>query len=354
MADPLSIAGSLDHLSIVITHSVLTLSKLESIVCQQDGLRSQMRWALWHEKKILALLPRLESQKSTLAVMITILNSETQEEAIRSQVTLLAKVDEILEQNRTLAEQLKLLGSETSWDTRSVKFMDNASSIMSRPVSTQSVIYRSASAVFRRPGYLEGPMIMTLSKRNFELDLDQSRVYKRTQDRETDRSSFTTSNAPTSAWSMLSGLSIGDISIVSAFRLPITLKEINKIAPGSIFSGLLMDHQSMEDQTRPEASERSDSRSRAPSKGEKSAGTLAFESDDSDDSNDVAYREPDIQHEGLKSFTIMIVGNSKALKSEMINTFINPNKWFESSSEKDVHIPKRAHYSRNTVRQCAL
>ncbi|KAK1470869.1 hypothetical protein CCUS01_00987 [Colletotrichum cuscutae] len=260
---------------------------------------------------------------------------------------MLAKVDEILEQNRTLAEHLKLLDSEASRDTRSVKFMNDASSIMSRPGSTQGVIYRSPSSVLQRPQPLDGSTIMTLSRRNFELDLGQSRVYKRTQDRETDRSSFTTSNAPTSAWSMLSGLRIGDISIVSAFRLPITLEEINKIAPGSIFSGLLMDHQSMEDQTRPEASERSDSRSRALSKGEKSAGTLAFKPDDSDD---VAYREPDIQHEGLKNFTIMIVGNSKALKSEMINTFLNPNKWFESSSEKDVHIPKRAHYSRNTVR----
>ncbi|KXH27009.1 hypothetical protein CNYM01_09434 [Colletotrichum nymphaeae SA-01] len=344
----------LDHLSIVITHSVLTLSKLESIVCQQDGLRSRMKWALWHEKKILALLPRLESQKSTLAVMVTVLNSETQEEALRSQVTMLAKVDEILEQNRTLAEHLKLLDSEASWDARSVKFMDDVSSIMSRPGSTQGVIYRSPSSVLQRPQPLDGSTIMTLSRKKFELDLGQSRVYQRTQDRETDRSSFTTSHAPTSAWSMLSGLSIGDISIVSAFRLPITLKEINKIAPGSIFSGLLMDHQSMQDQTRPEALERSDSRSRAPSKGEKSAGTLAFNSHDSDDSDDIAYREPDIQHEGLKNFTIMIVGNSKALKSEMINTFINPNKWFEPSSEKDVHIPKRAHYSRNTVRQCAL
>ncbi|KAK1658242.1 hypothetical protein BDP55DRAFT_734236 [Colletotrichum godetiae] len=290
----------LDHLSIVITHSVLTLSKLESIVCQQDGLRSRMKWALWHEKKILALLPRLESQKSTLAVMVTILNSETQEEAVRSQATMLAKVDEILEQNRTLAEQLKLLDSETSWDTRSVKFMDNASSRLSRPVSTQSAVYRPSSAVFRRPQSSEGSMNMTLSKRNFELDLGQSRVYKRTQDRETDRSSFTTSNAPTSAWSMLSGLSIGDISIVSAFRLPLTLKEINKIALGSIFSSLLMDHQSMEDQTRPSQLERSDSLSRAIIRGKRLAGTLALKLDESDD---MAFREPRIQHEGLTTFT---------------------------------------------------
>ncbi|KAK1457737.1 hypothetical protein CMEL01_15720 [Colletotrichum melonis] len=341
----------LDHLSIVVTHSVLTLSKLESIVCQQDGLRSRMKWALWHEKKILALLPRLESQKSTLAVMVIILNSETQEEAIRSQATMLVKVDEILEQNRTLAEHLKLLDSEASWDTRSVKFIDDASSIMSRHGSTQSVIYRSPSPVFRRPQPLDGLTIMTLSRRNFELDLSQSRVYKRTQDCETDRFSLTTSNAPTSAWSMLSGLSIGDISIVSAFRLPITLNQINKIAPGSIFSGLLMDHQSMEDETRPESLERSDSGSRALSKGEKLAGTIAFNSDDSDH---VAYREPGIQQEGLITVTVMIVGNPKALKSEMINTFINPTQWFEPSSEKGVHSPKRAHHSRNTVRYVSL
>ncbi|OHE94964.1 hypothetical protein CORC01_09758 [Colletotrichum orchidophilum] len=66
----------LDHLSIVITHSVLTLSKLESIICQQDGLRSRIRWALWHEKKVISLLPRLESQKSTLALMMTVLNRQ--------------------------------------------------------------------------------------------------------------------------------------------------------------------------------------------------------------------------------------------------------------------------------------
>ncbi|KAK0369496.1 hypothetical protein CLIM01_13146 [Colletotrichum limetticola] len=290
----------LDHLSIVITHSVLTLSKLESIVCQQDGLRSRMKWALWHEKKILALLPRLESQKSTLTVMITLLNSKTQEEASRSQITMLAKVDEILQQNRTLAEQLKLLDNGKSWDTRSVKFMDNASSIISRPVSTQSVIHRSPSAAFRTPESLEGSMIMTLSKRNFELDLGQSRVYKRAQDRETDRSSFTTSNAPTSAWSMLSGLTIGDISTVSAFRLPITLKDINKIAPGSTFSGLLMNYQSMEDQTRSNPFECRDSLSRAPIRDERLAGTLSFKFDES---GDVAYREPEIQQEGLTTFT---------------------------------------------------
>ncbi|KAK1487104.1 uncharacterized protein CCOS01_08901 [Colletotrichum costaricense] len=45
----------------------------------------------------------------------------------------------------------------------------------------------------------------------------------------------------------------------------------------------------------------------------------------------------------------MIVGDSKALNSEMINTFINPTPWLKL--EKDVHIPTRTHYSRYAVRQ---
>ncbi|KXH64386.1 hypothetical protein CSAL01_13463 [Colletotrichum salicis] len=42
----------------------------------------------------------------------------------------------------------------------------------------------------------------------------------------------------------------------------------------------------------------------------------------------------------------MVIGDTAALKSEMINTFINP-----TSSRKHAYIPKGAHYSRNTVRQ---
>lgn len=171
--------------------------------------------------------------------------SETQEEASRAQMTMLAKVDEVLQQNRNLAELLKLLDSEASWDTRSVKFKDTSSLRTRRTIYDQvnrPVSVSSASAISRRPQSLAGSMVMTLSKWNFELILFQSRVYNRTEGREIDRFSFTTSTAPTNGWSMLSGLSIGDISTVSAFRLPITLKDVNRIAPGSTFAVLLAKH----------------------------------------------------------------------------------------------------------------
>ncbi|KAI9162804.1 hypothetical protein HJFPF1_04396 [Paramyrothecium foliicola] len=62
----------LDHFTIVITHSVVTISELEALVCQDNDLKHRLKWA-WNEKKILGLLPRLESQKSSLALMMAIL-----------------------------------------------------------------------------------------------------------------------------------------------------------------------------------------------------------------------------------------------------------------------------------------
>ena len=62
----------IDHLTIVITHAVVTISELEELVCKETDLAYRLRWA-WNEKKVLELLPRLESQKSTLALMVSVL-----------------------------------------------------------------------------------------------------------------------------------------------------------------------------------------------------------------------------------------------------------------------------------------
>ncbi|WAO95582.1 Hypothetical protein NCS54_01321100 [Fusarium falciforme] len=216
----------LDHLSIVITHSVLTISELESIVCPKDGLMHRLRWA-WSEKRVMGLLPRLESQKSSLSLMVAVLQSKSELEARTSHTTLLSKVDEVLQQNEALAHRLQRLEGNLMSDSRSVKFFDDASSIISKRLSflskRQSITITSPSIVARN---------------DFELALERSRVYNRTQLNESDVS-FTSSTAPNAAWSMLSGLSLNDISIVSAFRLPITLDDIDLLAPGSTFSMLL-------------------------------------------------------------------------------------------------------------------
>lgn len=64
---------SLENIAIIMTSAVLTLSKLESLVCQIDGFRGRLRW-VWKEKRVLNLLPRLESQKSSLTLIVGVLH----------------------------------------------------------------------------------------------------------------------------------------------------------------------------------------------------------------------------------------------------------------------------------------
>jgi hypothetical protein len=61
----------LDHLTITFSHCILTLSELESLVCF-DGFMRRLKWT-WEEKKVLRLLPRVESQKTSLLLMMTVL-----------------------------------------------------------------------------------------------------------------------------------------------------------------------------------------------------------------------------------------------------------------------------------------
>lgn len=62
----------INHLSLIITNAVLTLSKLESLICQKDGFQSRLRW-VWIEGKVKSLLPRLESQKTSLTLIFNVL-----------------------------------------------------------------------------------------------------------------------------------------------------------------------------------------------------------------------------------------------------------------------------------------
>ncbi|KAF9776261.1 hypothetical protein IL306_005581, partial [Fusarium sp. DS 682] len=233
----------LDHLSIVITHSVITISELESIICREDSLMNRFRW-VWNEKKVLTLMPRLETQKSSLALMVAVLQSKSQEDANSKHETLLGKMEDVIQQNEDLARRLEKLEGVITSNSRSIRFLDDASSIVSRRLSSVrfkrssiASISRLASMAQQRASIaISSPSI--INKSEFEEELEQSRVYSRTQLNESDIS-FTSSSAPSNAWSMLSGMSLNDISVISAFRLPITVDDIDLLAPGSTFSVLL-------------------------------------------------------------------------------------------------------------------
>ena len=60
----------------------------------------------------------------------------------------------------------------------------------------------------------------------FEDDLGKSRVYKRTERYESDVS-FTTSVVRDHAWSVFSGMSLSEISLISAIALPLHLDDVS-------------------------------------------------------------------------------------------------------------------------------
>jgi hypothetical protein len=64
------------------------------------------------------------------------------------------------------------------------------------------------------------------SRSGFEADLGKSRVYKRTERYESDVS-FTTSVVRDHAWSVSSGMSLSEISLISAIALPLHLDEVS-------------------------------------------------------------------------------------------------------------------------------
>jgi hypothetical protein len=62
----------LDHIAVTFSNCVLTLSELESLVCLKKDRLHRFKW-MRTEKKVLRLLPRLESQKASMSLMVSVL-----------------------------------------------------------------------------------------------------------------------------------------------------------------------------------------------------------------------------------------------------------------------------------------
>ncbi|KAK3685150.1 hypothetical protein B0T22DRAFT_212242 [Podospora appendiculata] len=234
----------IDELRAVLTDGVLLFSELESLVDTLPplGVTSQGARLLasiqWTRKRgaLLAVLARLQSFKVSINCILSILQSDSQARAESHQQQLIQNVNEILRNSQTLTQMM--LGAD-----------DVATTLLDAPrprasIESQSVTPQNGGvhAPVHVPRGDRRPRMSLQSTRSlysmhFETELKGSRVYRLAKRMSMDFS-MRSSVVGTHAWSVFSGLSLGEISNISVLALPIFATDITN--PQHYHFGLTM------------------------------------------------------------------------------------------------------------------
>ncbi|KAF4634125.1 hypothetical protein G7Y89_g3974 [Cudoniella acicularis] len=207
-----------DHLRATLTEAVLTFSELEELLTPRVpgsdiSMLERIKWA-WNEDTVSSIVGRLERHKSSLSLMLNIVQSSDLD-ANQSLQGLERLMEQLVSDNWEIRRRLwsleDRLESQSILTTcfrngKNVKVLEGEehnSDVVAGPSQPRQSY--DASSGYRLP---------------FEVDLNTSRVYKRTQLYESD-ASFTSSAVRTHAWSVFSGLSLSQVSAISAIALPV-------------------------------------------------------------------------------------------------------------------------------------
>ncbi|KAM7215680.1 hypothetical protein V8F06_008971 [Rhypophila decipiens] len=235
-----------DHIVAVLTDGVLIFSDLEDVVKSLDSLGnlsvniirlsvwSRLQWAR-KESEINSLLARLQGFKSSASLILNILQSDSAIRAEQSRTDLANNVNQLLESSKDVARRLMTL--EDTFDARSMisKRSTVAASVKhGHAEADQTTIFsnrlssidENISQPTTPPSTVPGSEYTRASDFDFEQDLEVSLAYRRVQ-RESMDLSFRSSVAWSNGISTFSGLTLGDISIMSVIALPICAAEIS-------------------------------------------------------------------------------------------------------------------------------
>ncbi|RGP70082.1 hypothetical protein FSPOR_4194 [Fusarium sporotrichioides] len=208
----------------VLTDGVLLFSDLQDelrslspkIQNEEIPIRTRLRWAR-KESTFTALLTRLQGFKSSMTLVLMILKSDSDRSATQHHEQLSANINLLLESNHSLSR--RLMNLEDSLDARTI-----ASRRMSFLSVTGTITQRTGSER-PQPSTADTSSTIGMSKFDFEDDLEASRAYRRAK-RDTMDFSFRSSIARSNSWSVFSGLSLGDISIMSVIALPVYQEDL--------------------------------------------------------------------------------------------------------------------------------
>ncbi|KAK5632258.1 hypothetical protein RRF57_007972 [Xylaria bambusicola] len=249
----------LDHLIICLTQAVLSFSELEKFVNPWATRTQRSLWQRWklasQDERISRFNTRLQENKLSISLVLNILQCESDTDAQQYQFSLHEMMEKIIKENRELRTRVDDLGSYLMGSAPSIiSSVPSIATTFGRPDSpstTESVtrvaredddgastIPESKSMLYRPDPYSASLPIpvgsalglpASLHKTNFpmpfEYELARSWVYARVKRTECDIS-FTTQQF-SGLWSMLSSLSLGQISNISVIALPITLNDVS-------------------------------------------------------------------------------------------------------------------------------
>ncbi|KAF5708427.1 Rho guanine nucleotide exchange factor scd1 [Fusarium mundagurra] len=197
----------------ILTDGVLLYSELHKELQSlraKDGvdkipLRGRLQWSF----------------KSSMTLVLMILQSDSGQTAKEHQEQLSNNVKVLLDSNEALSR--RLMNVEDALDDQTIisrrMSILSLSASPSQNTSQQSTAESPATSISTETS-------LSISKFDFEDDLESSRVYRRAV-RETMDFSFRSSIARSHNWSVFSGLSLGDISIMSVIALPVHQGDIS-------------------------------------------------------------------------------------------------------------------------------
>ena len=231
-----------EQVIVTLTECVITFSELEDVLgtSKDMGVLDRMKWAM-KESKISNIQRRLQSDKSSLTLMLTILqwfvtlfiydstfilprllylnfSSNSMEEAESAMARLCDRVEQVLASNQDMGRRLR--------DMDHITIHRAASTAMSSRDDASTKSSGTVTPPTHPPGNL--PEVV---KRNqfgfaFEEDLFASRVYRKPLLSDSGES-LITSAARTTSSSVLSALSLTDVSNISILVVPIYSHEIS-------------------------------------------------------------------------------------------------------------------------------
>ncbi|KAK7222706.1 hypothetical protein V2G26_010709 [Clonostachys chloroleuca] len=210
-----------DDIVITFSDAIMVFSEFEELLQRLKTMKNAGVRIIWvHYSKIFQQhLERIQRLKESLKLMLTIVECDTNIEAHENRERLQELVETVLNENQVLRSKLSLL--EDRFDARSTFTGDADESS-----ETATIRHSDGATPFR-----DSARPLNISNRisfAFENILQQSWVYKRNERNDCDQSFITTTtDARSRTWSIFSGISMANISILSVIAMPITLIDIN-------------------------------------------------------------------------------------------------------------------------------